>query len=40
MVRMENNKTLLCDYCKKLIDINSECYEEHEGKYYHADCLK
>jgi hypothetical protein len=34
------DKPMLCEYCKKLIRINDECFEEHEGKYYHADCMK
>lgn len=37
---MIDKKPLVCEYCKKLINIDDECFEEHEGKYYHADCLK
>jgi hypothetical protein len=34
------DKPMVCEYCKKLIRINNECFEEHDGKYYHADCMK
>jgi len=34
-----NKKPILCNYCKKLIDSDNECFEEHEGKSYHADCI-
>ena len=37
---MSNDKPLICDFCKKIIDIENECYEEHEGKFYHSDCKK
>jgi hypothetical protein len=36
---MIDKKPLVCEYCKKLINIDDECFEEHEGKFYHADCL-
>ena len=32
-----DKKPIICNYCKKLIDIGNECFEEHEGKFYHAD---
>jgi hypothetical protein len=37
---MGDNKPLICYFCKKLIDVNKEFYEEHEGNYYHSDCKK
>ena len=38
-VIMMVGKPIICDYCKKLIDTEKECFEEHERKYYHADCI-
>ena len=37
---MKENKPMICNYCKKLIYADNECFEEHEGKYYHADCIE
>jgi hypothetical protein len=37
---MSNIKPLICKYCKKMIDVDKECIEEHEGNFYHADCKK
>lgn len=37
---MEEKNPIICNYCKKLINIENECYEEHSGMFYHADCLK
>lgn len=34
------DKPIICEYCKKLIKLDIECFEEHEGKYYHSDCVK
>jgi len=37
---MEDKEPIICSYCKKIINVDNECFEKHEGKYYHADCRK
>ena len=34
----KSNKPMVCEYCKKIIYDDKYCYEEHQGKFYHADC--
>ena len=37
---IENEKIILCEYCKKIIYKDEECFETHDKKYYHADWIK
>ncbi len=37
---MKEKKPIICNYCKKIINIENECYEEHSDKFYHADCIE